>query len=95
VSNPSDPKLTHKEVIGTRGSSSEALTNHLAFNYFAPKSLLALPMTICEGGDGNGHYGAEMTFSGLLVYDTATATGFNLRGRVAPPNASQGDSQTG
>lgn len=89
VSNPADPKLTHKEVIGTRGSSSEALTNHLAFNYFAPKSLLALPMTICEGGDGNGNYGTRMTFSGLIVYDVTVASGFSLRGKVAHPNSSQ------
>ncbi len=89
VSNPSDPKLTHKETIGTRGTSSEALTNHLAFNYFAPKNLLALPMTICEGGDGNGNYGSKMTFSGLMVYDTTVANGFSLRGRVSHPNASQ------
>lgn len=93
VSDPANPKLTHKETIGTRGSSSEALTNHLAFNYFAPKNLLALPMTICEGGDGNGNYGTEMTFSGLMVYDTTTASGFKLRGKVAHPNASQGDPQ--
>ena len=88
VSNPAAPKLTHKETIGTRGSSSEALTNHLAFNYFAPKNLLALPMTICEGGNENGGYGTAMTFSGLMVYDTTTTTGFNLRGKVAHPNSS-------
>jgi hypothetical protein len=94
VSTPNDPKLAHKEVIGTRGSSSEALTNHLAFNYFAPKNLLALPMTVCEGGDGNGNYGTQMTFSGLMVYDTTAASGFSLRGKVAHPNSSQaGDGQ--
>ncbi|MDF2698122.1 MAG: putative lipoprotein [Labilithrix sp.] len=88
VSNPAAPTLTHKETIGTRGSSSEALTNHLAFNYFAPKNLLALPMTICEGGNTNGGFGTEMTFSGLMVYDTTVASGFSLRGKVAHPNSS-------
>jgi hypothetical protein len=77
----SQPKLLHKEVIGTRGTSSEALNNHLAFTYFPPKSLLALPMTICEGGDG-GSYGMSMTFSGLLVYDATVQSGFSLRGKV-------------
>jgi hypothetical protein len=96
VSNPADPKLAHKEVIGTRGTSSEALTNHLAFNYFAPKNLLALPMTICEGGDTNGGYGTEMTFSGLMVYDTTVTSGFALRGKVTHPNSSDsGDQQNG
>ncbi len=86
VSNPADPKLAHKETIGTRGSSSEAATNHLAFNYFAPKNLLALPMTICEGGNENGGYGTNMTFSGLMVYEVTAATGFKLKGRVDHPS---------
>ena len=88
MTDPKNPTLAHKQVIGTRGSSSEALTNHLAFNYFAPKHLLAIPMTICEGG-GDGSYGSDMTFSGLIVYDTTVAGGFHELGRVAhPPRAS-------
>ncbi|MCU0693982.1 MAG: beta-propeller domain-containing protein [Polyangiaceae bacterium] len=80
VSNPTDPKLIHKERIGTRGSSSEAATNHLAFNYFGERGLLAFPMTICEGG-GNGNYG-DLTFSGLLVYEVSVAHGFRRLGGV-------------
>jgi hypothetical protein len=86
VTNPAAPQLTHKETIGTRGSSSEALADHLAFNYFAPKNMLAIPMTVCEGGNGNGMYGTQMTFSGLMVYDVTTAAGFSLKGKVAHPN---------
>jgi uncharacterized secreted protein with C-terminal beta-propeller domain len=82
VSEMSDPKPLHKEIIGTRGSTSEAATNHLAFNYFAPKDLLAIPMTICKGGSG-GYYGTEMTFSGLLVYDVTIKDGFSKRGGVS------------
>jgi uncharacterized secreted protein with C-terminal beta-propeller domain len=78
-----NPTLAHKTVIGTRGSSSEALTNHLAFNLWQDK--LAVPMTICEGGGTNGMYGTNMTFSGLIVYDVSTATGLTERGRVAHP----------
>ncbi len=92
VANPADPRLVHRHVIGTRGSSSEALTNHLAFNYFAPKNLLALPMTVCEGGDAtNGVYGTTMTFSGLMVFDTTVASGFSLKGQVAHPNTGSTD----
>ncbi len=86
VSNPADPKLTHKEIIGTRDSSSEALTNHLAFTYFAPKNILALPMTVCEGGNTEGGYGTEMTFSGLMVFDVTATGGFKLRGKVSHPS---------
>lgn len=78
VSEPSAPRV-----------SSEALTNHLAFNYFAPKQLLALPMTICEGGDG-GSFGSTMTFSGLMLFGVNLETGFQERGRVAHPPLSTG-----
>jgi hypothetical protein len=90
VSNPAAPTLTHKERIGTRGSSSEALTNHLAFNYFKPMDLLALPMTVCEGGGTNGSYGQSLTFSGLMVYGVTAQGGFQNRGRIAHPNAANG-----
>lgn len=81
VRNPTEPRLLHKEKIGARGSSSEAATNHLAFNYFAERGLLAIPMTICEGG-GDGTYGDTLAFSGLLIYDVSVANGFRRLGGV-------------
>lgn len=78
---PTDPQLIHKEKIGSRGSTSEAATDHLAFNYFPERGLLAVPMTICEGG-GDGTYGGKLTFSGLLVYDVNVRTGFKRLGGV-------------
>ncbi len=81
VTDPTQPRLAHKHVIGTRGSSSEALTNHLAFTWYPERALLALPMTICEGGD-DGTYGTSLTFSGLMVFDASTAAGFGEHGRV-------------
>jgi hypothetical protein len=81
VKNPTDPKLLHKEKIGTRGSSSEAATNHLAFNYVPSRGLLAIPMTICEGGS-DGRNGDTLAFSGLLVYDVDLERGFTRLGGV-------------
>jgi hypothetical protein len=81
VSKPTEPQLLFKETIGTRGSSSEAATDHLAFNYFGEKNLLALPMTVCEGG-GDGRFGDRMTFSGLYVYDVNLEHGFRRLGGV-------------
>jgi hypothetical protein len=81
VRKPTEPKLLFKEKLGTRGSSSEALTNHLAFNYFGERNLLAIPMTLCQGG-GDGQFGNELTFSGLLVYDVTTTRGFRRIGGV-------------
>ncbi len=81
VSDMTQPTLLHKTVIGTRGSGSEALLNHLAFNYFAARQQLALPITVCEGGD-DGVYGSTMTFSGLMVFDVSIADGITERGRM-------------
>jgi hypothetical protein len=90
ISEPTNPLLEHNVVIGSRGSSSEATTNHLAFNYFPSRDLLAIPMTICEGGD-EGDYGYEMTFSGLLVYDVTTEDGFTELGGVPHAEPTSGD----
>jgi hypothetical protein len=81
VTDLANPVLAWKTVIGTRGSNSEALTNHLAFNYFAPKKMLALPITVCEGG-GNGVYGNNLTFAGLMVFDVSLDTGISEHGRL-------------
>lgn len=88
VSDMQNPKLAHKTTIGTRGSSSEALTNHLAFTLFKDK--LAVPMTICETADTQSHAGTEMTFSGLMVFDINLDDGIQERGRIEHPAAGGG-----
>jgi hypothetical protein len=85
VTDASAPRLVHRESIGTRGSSSEALTNHLAFTYFAPRKLLLLPMTVCEGGDTNGGYGTLPSFSGLMAWEASADGGFSSLGGVSHP----------
>ncbi|MCA9697547.1 MAG: beta-propeller domain-containing protein, partial [Myxococcales bacterium] len=82
ASDLADPLLKFKEVIGTRGSTSEAATNHLAFNYYKTRDQLAVPMTICEESQGGGDYGDVMTFTGLLVYRVTTDQGFTLLGGI-------------
>jgi hypothetical protein len=81
VSELANPKVLWKKEIGTRGSNSEALTNHLAFNHFAPKKMLALPLTICEGG-GNGSFGRDMTFAGIMAFDISLESGIAEHGRL-------------
>jgi hypothetical protein len=91
VSDMTRPRLAFAHDIGTRGTTSEALTNHLAFTYFPERRLLAVPMEICEGGDHDGNYGDRLTFSGLLVFGVDRSSGFTLRGGVdhrAPTAAS-------
>jgi hypothetical protein len=81
VTQPTEPALLFKEKIGMRGSSSEAATDHLAFNYFAERNLLAIPATVCEGG-GDGTFGDRVTFNGLLVYEMTLQHGFRRLGGV-------------
>lgn len=83
VSDYSNPKLDYAEVIGTRGSTSDAATNHLAFTYFSAKHWLGLPITVCENSSGGGSYGTKMSFSGLYVYDVTSGSGFKKLGGLA------------
>lgn len=83
VADMKNPKLIHKEVIGTRGTSSDAAANHLAFNFFRPKNLLAIPMAICTGSSGGGTYGDTMTFNGLMIYRVTAEDGFKYLGGVS------------
>jgi uncharacterized secreted protein with C-terminal beta-propeller domain len=82
VADPAAPALMHKTIIGTRGTTSDATDDHLAFNYFPARQLLALPMGICEGGNENGGYGSSLVFNGLLVYRVTLEQGFELLGGV-------------
>jgi uncharacterized secreted protein with C-terminal beta-propeller domain len=45
VSDFASPRLMHKQVFGTWGSSSEAENDHKAFNYFPARGLLAIPFS--------------------------------------------------
>ena len=77
VTKPTEPKLLHREKIGTRGSGSEAATDHLAFNFLAKEGLLAIPTAICEGG-GNGRAGNQLTFAGCWSTTSASRTVFGV-----------------
>jgi uncharacterized secreted protein with C-terminal beta-propeller domain len=83
VTSATEPTLLHKKVYGTRGSSSSALTNHLGFTFLADRGLLALPMSICDGG-GNGQFG-KLSFSGVVALDVSVSGGINELGRLEEP----------
>jgi len=81
VTRPAEPELLYKERIGTRGSSSAAATDHLAFNYFAENNTLAVPVTVCDGGSG-GSFGTRLSFSGLVLYRVTAEHGFQKLGGI-------------
>ena len=83
VTHPTKPALLHKQVFGTRGSSSSALTDHLGFTFMADRGLLALPMSICDGG-GNGTDG-KLSFSGVVALDVKLTSGITELGRLEEP----------
>jgi hypothetical protein len=83
VSDPANLTLVHKQIIGSRGTTSDATDDHLAFNYFPSRELLAIPMGICEDAAGSGgSYGQTMTFNGLMVFHVTADAGFTLLGGI-------------
>ena len=76
------PQLLAKEIIGVRGTESEANENPKAFNYFAPKNALAIPIHLAEGPTERPDEYGKQTFAGLYVYHAAVADGFKLLGRI-------------
>ena len=90
ISDLADPNLNDMEIIGTRGTGSEALHDHKAFNYFPQMEVLAFPIRIYEGGQGGPDYG-ELVFSGFRIYDVDLSQGYTLRGQIDHDDFCVGD----
>jgi len=70
VSDPVNPSLAHKALVGE--GYSEANHNHKAFNFYADKGLLAFPFVSYQGN-----------FSSTLeLWDVSATDGFSRRGAV-------------
>ncbi len=88
VSDVEHPKEMYKEVIGDRGTESEATTEHKAFLFDKEKNLLVIPILLAEvadeykKGDDWKKMEGDFTFQGAYVYDISLEDGFKLRGRV-------------
>jgi uncharacterized secreted protein with C-terminal beta-propeller domain len=88
VTDFADPVLLHKELIGDRGTSSEALHNHKAFTFWSANELLALPISLHEHllpPKNPWQYG-QKTFEGLYVYRISPESGFHPLGRINTGN---------
>jgi hypothetical protein len=84
VSDLSAPVLLHKEILGDRGTATEAAHNHKAFTFWPERALLALPIDLYEHSHPPEYpwsYG-DRTFNGLYVYRLSAQTGFELVGRM-------------
>jgi len=82
VTDPADPVLLHKELIGGRGTSSEANYNPKALNYFASANALAFPADVYTSAGGGASWGNH-EFTGLYVYRVTVEDGFQFLGRIA------------
>ncbi|WP_338873505.1 beta-propeller domain-containing protein [Myxococcus stipitatus] len=76
----SAPKEAFTHRVGTVSSSSEALYEHKAFNFFPSKGLLAVPFM--DWGQGSGDYWQGFT-SELRVFRVDTAAGITPVGAVS------------
>lgn len=82
VTDPTNPTQLYKQVIGGRGSYSEANSNPKAFNYFPAANALAFPADVTTVANGGAGYG-QHEFTGLYVYRVTLESGFQLLGRIA------------
>ncbi len=84
VTDVANPLEMHKEVVGDRGSYSEAATEHKAFLFDREKGLLVLPMTVAKLKKGQPKSAeGEFCFQGAYVYDLNLSNGFSLRGKIS------------
>lgn len=82
VTDPANPALLDKEIIGGRGTTSEANYNPKAFNYYAAQNALAFPIDYYEGDTTGAEIGRH-NFTGLLVYRVTVADGISSLGRIS------------
>ncbi len=83
VSDVENPVEMYKEVIGDRGTQSEAATDHKAFLFDREKELLVVPILLAELKDGQpSSMDGEYTFQGAYVYSINLEDGFELKGKI-------------
>ncbi|MDI3289525.1 beta-propeller domain-containing protein [Polyangium sp. 15x6] len=85
VTDPTAPALKHKYTFsGADTGYSEALYNHKAFNYYAPKNLLAFPFSGWNPNTGN-------LKSSLELFDVTIDGGIVKRGSIDHTSFFQAD----
>lgn len=75
VQDPASPRLLHRHVFGSRSSSSEALWDYKAFNYFPARGLLAVPFSDWAPGK-------QQCLSSLDLFHVDLAQGITPLGSV-------------
>jgi len=75
VSDMDNPALLHRYTPGsnTNWVWSEAQYNHLAFNFYKPRDLLAIPVSYSD---------SQLVFNGIMAFNVSPQNGFTLLGQV-------------
>lgn len=83
VSDFAKPVLLFKQVLGSRGTESEALHDHKAFTYWAGQGLLAIPLQLAErpASATPWDYGV-IQFTGVQVFRVTIEKGIEPLGRI-------------
>jgi inhibitor of cysteine peptidase len=86
------PALVHRQLLGDRGTDSEALRNHKAFTYWPATGRLAIPLSLYEFTTApvSPWDVGQLTFTGLQVFQVGVgpAEGFQPLGRIATSGSS-------
>ncbi len=77
VSDPSSPEMADRYVIATGWNSLDALYDHHAFTYFAPRDMLAVPILATQD-----QWGETIDFSGVAVFDVTVDNGIHHIGML-------------
>ncbi|UCE61457.1 MAG: beta-propeller domain-containing protein [Phycisphaerales bacterium] len=83
VTDFADPQRTDVEIVGVRGSTSEALSNPHAFNFFAPVETLAVPMRVYEGPTESPSQMGTFAYEGLCLYRVNVDEGIERLGAIS------------
>ncbi len=81
VSDLANPTRMDVEIIGGRGTHSEANDNPKAFNYFPARNVLAFPIDLYSAGTTGAEWG-QHEFTGLYVYRVTVENGFEFLGGI-------------
>lgn len=87
VSDATNPSLFDEEIIGSRGTGSQALSDHHAFTFDSESGLLALPISYYTGGTGGSDSG-EFEYYGVHLLSLTADGGVSVVAEIPIDDAS-------
>lgn len=85
VSADQSPVIADETIIGSRGTESAALSDHHAFTFDPESGVLALPLSLHEGGEGGSERG-EFQYNGVQLFQISDANGIDLLAEIELPD---------